>query len=163
MEHFDALIIGGSAAGIPAATTARRHYPDAKVGILRQEEKVLVPCGIPYIFGTLGSPEKNLIPDQAATASGATLLVSEVTSLDPVGRANPSPADGLTDAVWQSPAVLHDLRTEHAPALVLRQASGTLQVQNSEAESAPPALFRRSELIGRYEDLRRIATGGPCI
>jgi len=81
MSKYDALIIGGSAAGIPAAQTARRHYPEARVAVVRQEEQVLVPCGIPYIFGTLGSPDKNLIPDKAVTGNGTTLIVDEVTAL----------------------------------------------------------------------------------
>ena len=71
MKHVDVLIVGGSAAGISAAMTARRHYPDATVALVRQEDKVPVPCGIPYVFGTLDSPEKNLIPDAAVTGSGA--------------------------------------------------------------------------------------------
>ena len=54
MKEVDALIIGSSAAGFAAAITARRHYPEAKLGVIRQEEKTLLPCGIPYIFGTLG-------------------------------------------------------------------------------------------------------------
>jgi NADPH-dependent 2,4-dienoyl-CoA reductase/sulfur reductase-like enzyme len=95
MEYFDALIIGGSAAGIPVATTARRHYPEAKVAIIRQEEKVPVPCGIPYIFGTLGSPDKNLIPDAAVTANGASLIVSQVTSIDCEGH-KVNTSDGRT-------------------------------------------------------------------
>ena len=82
MEKFDAVVIGGSAAGIPAATTVKRHYPEAKMAVIRQEESVLVPCGIPYIFGTLGSSDKNLIPDKAVTGNGATLIVDEVTALD---------------------------------------------------------------------------------
>ena len=59
----EVVIIGGSAAGITAGITARRHYPDAKITLVRKEDQVLIPCGIPYIFGTVGNPEKNLIPD----------------------------------------------------------------------------------------------------
>jgi NADH oxidase (H2O2-forming) len=82
MKHVDVLIVGGSAAGISAAMTARRHYPDATVALVRQEDKVPVPCGIPYVFGTLDSPEKNLIPDAAVTGSGAELILDRVASLD---------------------------------------------------------------------------------
>ena len=82
MEHVDALIIGGSAAGIPVVMTASKHYPDASLALIRQEEKVLVPCGIPYIFGTLGTPEKNLIPDKAVTGNGAHLILGRATAID---------------------------------------------------------------------------------
>lgn len=82
MKNVDVLIIGGSAAGIPAAATAKGHYPDAAVALVRQESKVPVPCGIPYIFGTLDSPEQNLIPDAAVTGKGVDLIVDRVTALD---------------------------------------------------------------------------------
>ncbi len=65
MINSEIVIIGGSAAGLTAAITARRHYPDKKIILIRKEKKVLIPCGIPYIFGTVGSPDKNLMPDSA--------------------------------------------------------------------------------------------------
>ncbi len=76
----DLVIIGGSAAGVQAAITARRLNQVGKITVIRKERKVLVPCGIPYIFGTLGSAEKNLIPDGAI--GDAELVVDEVISLD---------------------------------------------------------------------------------
>ncbi|HDN79278.1 MAG: pyridine nucleotide-disulfide oxidoreductase [Chloroflexi bacterium] len=95
MEKRDVLIIGGSAAGIPAAITARRHYPQAKVTVVRKEQKVLIPCGIPYIFGTVGSPDKNLIPDAVLTDRGIELIIDEVTSIDPKAKTVKT-ADGRT-------------------------------------------------------------------
>jgi NADPH-dependent 2,4-dienoyl-CoA reductase/sulfur reductase-like enzyme len=82
MERADIVVLGGSAAGLTAAVTARRHYPDRKVLLIRQEEQVLIPCGIPYIFGTVGSPEKNLIPDTVLSKNGIDLLVDEATAIE---------------------------------------------------------------------------------
>ena len=82
MSQVDVLIIGGSAAGVSAAVTARSHYPGAAVALVRQEEKVSVPCGIPYVFGTLGSPDKNLIPDAAVTGKGVELILDRVMAVD---------------------------------------------------------------------------------
>ena len=82
MKKVDVLIVGSSAAGFTAAITARRHYPDATVAIIRQEDKTPVPCGIPYIFGTLGSPEKNLMPDPALGKNNVELIVDKVTGID---------------------------------------------------------------------------------
>jgi NADPH-dependent 2,4-dienoyl-CoA reductase/sulfur reductase-like enzyme/CheY-like chemotaxis protein len=76
------VVIGGSAAGLTAAITARRHYPGKKITIVRKEEKVLIPCGIPYIFGTVGSPDKNLVPDAALDKNNIDLTVGEVTKID---------------------------------------------------------------------------------
>ena len=81
MKHVDTIVIGGSAAGITTAITARRRYPDKKVLLIRKEKQVLIPCGIPYIFGTVGNPEKNLIPDEALSRNGIELLIDEVTEV----------------------------------------------------------------------------------
>ena len=82
MKKADVLIIGGSAAGPTAGVSSRRRYPDKSVVLIRKEEQVLVPCGIPYIFGTVGTPEKNLIPDALLEKNGIDLIWGEVVSLD---------------------------------------------------------------------------------
>jgi len=82
MQKTDVLIIGGSAAGIVAATTGKSFYPDKNFLLLRMEEEVLVSCGIPYIFGLLGSSEKNLIPDVTLTKLGIKLKIDEAVSID---------------------------------------------------------------------------------
>jgi NADPH-dependent 2,4-dienoyl-CoA reductase/sulfur reductase-like enzyme len=82
MKNFDVLVIGGSAAGLTAALTARRHYPDKSIALVRKEEKVVVPCGIPYVFGTVDSPEKNVIPDDTYKANNIDLIISKVDGLD---------------------------------------------------------------------------------
>jgi NADH oxidase (H2O2-forming) len=81
MEQADIVVIGGSAAGLTAAITARRHYPDKAILMVRNEEQVLIPCGIPYIFGTLGSPRKNLIPDTVLKKNDIALLVTRATDI----------------------------------------------------------------------------------
>jgi len=82
MKEADIVVVGGSAAGLTAAITARRLYPDRKVLIVRKEDQVLIPCGIPYIFGTVGSPQKNLIGDGVLEKNGIDLLVTEATDID---------------------------------------------------------------------------------
>jgi NADPH-dependent 2,4-dienoyl-CoA reductase/sulfur reductase-like enzyme len=82
MKKFDIIVIGGSAAGLTAAITARRHYPGRSILVVRQEKQVLIPCGIPYIFGTVGSPQKNLIGDAVLEKNNIQLLVAEATSID---------------------------------------------------------------------------------
>jgi NADPH-dependent 2,4-dienoyl-CoA reductase/sulfur reductase-like enzyme len=82
MENTDILIIGGSAAGITTAISARRYYPNAKIVVIRREKQVLIPCGIPYIFGTLKSPDRNLIPDTVLTKNNVGLTIDEVVSIN---------------------------------------------------------------------------------
>ncbi|MDO9541444.1 MAG: NAD(P)/FAD-dependent oxidoreductase, partial [Kiritimatiellia bacterium] len=84
MRRTDIVVIGGSAAGATAAITARRHYSDKEVYVVRQEKQVLIPCGIPYIFGTLGSPNKNIIPDVLLEKEGVKIAVETVKAIDPV-------------------------------------------------------------------------------
>lgn len=76
------VIIGGSAAGITAGITARKHYRDAEITLVRKEKKVLIPCGIPYIFGTIGTPEKDLVPDTILEKNDIKLVMGEVVSID---------------------------------------------------------------------------------
>lgn len=86
MERADIVVIGGSAAGLTAAITARRHYPDKKILMVRKEEQVLIPCGIPYIFGTMGSPQKDLISDAVLEKNNIGLLITETTDIDREGK-----------------------------------------------------------------------------
>ena len=80
MKKADVVIVGGSAAGIEAAIIAQKQYKLNKVIVVRKEEKTLVPCGIPYIMGTLGSAEKDVMP--TSLLGNAELIVDEVTSID---------------------------------------------------------------------------------
>ena len=82
MEKTDVLVIGGSAAGIIAAVTGKSYYQDKDFLLIRKEKKVLVPCGIPYIFGSLGSSDKDIIPDAVLTDAGIRLKIDEVISID---------------------------------------------------------------------------------
>lgn len=82
MKRTDILIIGGSAAGIVAAITAISNYPDKKVLVIRREKQVLVPCGIPYIFGSLSNIEKNVIPDSVLSKAGVDLLIGQAVEIN---------------------------------------------------------------------------------
>jgi len=82
MKKTDVLVIGGSAAGVVTAVTGKSSYPDKEFLVVRKENRVLVPCGIPYIFGTLEGSDKNIIPNSALTNVGVKLQIGEVVSLD---------------------------------------------------------------------------------
>jgi len=82
MKKTDILIVGGSAAGITVSISARRYYPEAKILLIRKEKEVLIPCGIPYIFGTLGSPNENLIPDNVLKKNNVDLIIDEAVFIN---------------------------------------------------------------------------------
>ena len=86
MKQADVVVLGGSAAGVTAAVTARRHYPDKCILIIRREAKAIIPCGIPYIFGTIKDPEEDLLPDSILEKNNIEILISQATGIDRVGK-----------------------------------------------------------------------------
>ncbi|OPL12097.1 MAG: pyridine nucleotide-disulfide oxidoreductase [Firmicutes bacterium ML8_F2] len=82
MNKTDILIIGGGPAGIVAAVTTRKNYPDKKVSLVRKEEKEVIPCGIPYIFDRLNSVEDNIMSSQSLIDNQVDLITGEAIKLD---------------------------------------------------------------------------------
>lgn len=86
MREHDVVVVGGSAAGIPAAITSRRYYPDRSVLVIRKDKEAVIPCGIPYIFGELESCDQNLIPDTVLSSNEIDLMIGEVVEVEPEKR-----------------------------------------------------------------------------
>ncbi len=81
MEKIDVLVIGGSAAGLTAAMTAKANAPEKRVMVIRKEEQVMIPCGIPYIFGSLNSSNENILPDQGLINLGVEIKIGVVDEI----------------------------------------------------------------------------------
>jgi len=82
MKHTDVLVVGGSAAGLVSALSAKSHYPDKSVILVRKEAKAAIPCGIPYIFGTLESTDQDILPDVGLINAGVEIIIDEVVRID---------------------------------------------------------------------------------
>ena len=80
MEKHELVIVGGSAAGIQVAICAQKHHNMKDILVIRMEEKAMVPCGIPYIYGTLGAVDKNIMPDKLL--GEAKLKIGEAVSIN---------------------------------------------------------------------------------
>ena len=81
---YDVVVIGASAGGLTATISAKRFYPNRSVLIIRKENVNMVPCGIPYIFGTLKSVDDDILPVEKFLESlGVDILMDEVTEIDP--------------------------------------------------------------------------------
>lgn len=82
MKQADVLVIGGSATGLVAAMTAKTDHPEKSVTVVRKEEKVMIPCGIPYIYGTTETSDNNILPDGGLVKLGVDIVVDEVLRVD---------------------------------------------------------------------------------
>lgn len=83
MKNTDVLVIGGSAAGMVAAVTGKNCWNEKSFILVKKQKDVMVPCGIPYIFGTLDSSQLNIMPvDNMLAKAGIESLVNEVVSID---------------------------------------------------------------------------------
>ena len=78
----DILIIGGGPAASVTAMTAKSNYPDKKITVIKEFKEGLVPCGIPYIFGTtLGESAKDAMPC-GGQVEGIDILIGKVEEVD---------------------------------------------------------------------------------
>ncbi len=85
--NCDVLIIGGGPAGGVCAVTAKMNYPDKKILVIREFEKQLIPCAIPYIFGkTLGCSQKDIGSCGAAAEMGIETRLGLITDIDFDGK-----------------------------------------------------------------------------
>ena len=82
MIKTDILIIGGGPAGLIAAVTARKNNPDRKITLVRETEKCVVPCGLPYIFNRLPAVQKDLMPDKAYEMNKINLIIGEAIKIE---------------------------------------------------------------------------------
>ena len=83
----DVLIIGGGPGGLLAGKTTAQYWPGKRITMVRMEKNALVPCGIPYIFGTLGGLEKDMLPGgEQLHAMGIKLKICRVTAIKPQER-----------------------------------------------------------------------------
>ncbi|USS41438.1 NAD(P)/FAD-dependent oxidoreductase [Thermococcus aggregans] len=85
---YDVVIIGASAGGITTAMAAKKFYPDKSVLVIKREKVGMIPCGIPYIFGTLKSVDDGILPvEKFLEPLGVEILTDEVTEIDPDKKA----------------------------------------------------------------------------
>lgn len=79
----DVLVIGSSAAGLVTATTGRRVHPEKKITVVTKLNKTLIPCGIPYVFGSVGSTNNDILPAESMfEKSGIEMVCDEVISIN---------------------------------------------------------------------------------
>lgn len=86
MRSFDVIIIGAGPSGIITGVTAIKENPRKTFLMIKEEEKGLVPCGIPYVFHDLDDIDKNLMGPAPFTAAGGEVITDAVTSVDTAAK-----------------------------------------------------------------------------
>lgn len=154
MEKADVVIIGGSAAGATAAVSCRRRNPDKSVMVVRQENEVLVPCGIPYIFGTLGNAQKNLIPDTLLSNAGVKLAIDTAKQIDREKKivrtesGNDVSFDKLLITTGSVPAMFPIKGIEKENVFVIKKDIGYLQTMLEAVDRAKDIVIIGGGFIG---------------
>ena len=82
MKTYDVIIIGAGPSGIVAGVTAKKQNPEKSMLMIREEEKGLVPCGIPYIFHDLNDIDKNVMGPKPFIDLGGDVVVDPVVGID---------------------------------------------------------------------------------
>ncbi len=83
MKQTDVLILGGSAGGMVTALTGKAHWPEKEFTMVKKQKDVMVPCGIPYIFGVLETSNKNVMPvDTMMEKANVTSIFDKAVDID---------------------------------------------------------------------------------
>ncbi|MFH1845975.1 MAG: FAD-dependent oxidoreductase [Candidatus Omnitrophota bacterium] len=81
-KKTDILILGAGPAGMISAVTAHKYYSDKKILMLKNVEKGVIPCGIPYMFSSLKDPDENKLGTAPLEKKGVEVVVGEAVSID---------------------------------------------------------------------------------
>ena len=82
MKKYDVIIIGAGPAGIVTGIIAKKQFPDKSILMIQENEKGLVPCGIPYVFHDLDSVNENAMGPKGFIDLGGEVMTDPVIDVD---------------------------------------------------------------------------------
>lgn len=65
-----------------SAVTARKYYPDRRISLMKDVEQGVIPCGIPYMFASLKSPDENKLSHAALVKNNIEVIVDEAIHIN---------------------------------------------------------------------------------
>ncbi|MBU0683148.1 MAG: FAD-dependent oxidoreductase [Candidatus Omnitrophota bacterium] len=80
-KKTDILIIGGGPAGLVTALTAKRYYPNKHILIIKDVANGSIPCGIPYMFSSLKSPDENKLGLDALKKNNIEVIIDKAEKI----------------------------------------------------------------------------------
>ena len=81
-EKVDILVIGGGPAGVVSAVTAKKYYPDKKISVMKDIEKGVIPCGIPYMFASLKNPDENKLGNADLEKNHTDVIIDKAVKIN---------------------------------------------------------------------------------
>ncbi len=82
MKKYDVIIIGAGPAGIVTGMIAKKQFPDKSILMIQENEKGLVPCGIPYVFHDLDSVSQNAMGPKGFVDLGGIVVTDPVVDVN---------------------------------------------------------------------------------
>ena len=82
IKNTNIVVIGGGPAGVISAVTAHKYYPDKKILVIKNVEEGVIPCGIPYMFASLDSPQENVLTNAALEKNNVDIVIDEAIRID---------------------------------------------------------------------------------
>lgn len=78
--YYDVIIIGGGPGGVMGAISAKQHYPEKSVLIIRKESSPQISCGIPHTFYNFQNAGK--LDEQELKGHNVELIQNNVVDIN---------------------------------------------------------------------------------
>ena len=81
-KNTNIVVVGGGPAGVISAVAAHKYYPDKKILVIKNVEEGVIPCGIPYMFASLDSPQENVLTNAVLEKNNVDIVIDEATRIN---------------------------------------------------------------------------------
>ncbi len=83
-KHYNLIVLGGGPAGIIAARFAKRRRKEWRVALIRDQERSVIPCALPYALdGTIKVDDYKKSDEKLLNSAGIVLFIAHVSKIIP--------------------------------------------------------------------------------